>query len=385
MPGCGASGVWRSSTPDRRSFGVCGRGPLPTGCVCGGCGRGDPSPTPQRAPLRAGFARCGSGTRSPWRGRLLPGCGASGVRRSPTPGRLSYGACGRGPLPTGCGCGVWAWGPGCPWLLLLCRGSSCVVRAFRVCGSRWPLWLGICTRAVVVAGGVPLWRASWPRVGAPRHVRSGRSRCSGERFCRCGAFSHPGGCRPRLYWAAARGTLRPANNWAHCACRWPLPRQGRWARSASYPFGAPRWGCPRGVSPASVLGCVRFPVPSIFPRGTQPAHWSCFVWKPTPPFLGWRTPHPGPAPVCVRSLLGRVGRAGLPGALWCASPFLWPFCSSSLIGPLRAGVARAFFSFFLFGLFFLFLPSSPLAPPLSPAFCASQPGVPWALPLRVRS
>ena len=50
----------------------------------GGCGRGDPSPTPQRALFRAGFARYGGGTRAPGGGRLLPGCGASGVGRSPT-------------------------------------------------------------------------------------------------------------------------------------------------------------------------------------------------------------------------------------------------------------------------------------------------------------
>ena len=61
------------------------RGPLPTGSGCGGCGRGDPSPTPQRALLRAGFARCGGGMRVPGGQRLLPGCGASGVGRSPTP------------------------------------------------------------------------------------------------------------------------------------------------------------------------------------------------------------------------------------------------------------------------------------------------------------
>ena len=50
------------------------------------------------------------------------------------------------------------------------------------------------------------------------------------------------------------------------------------------------------------------------------------------------------SPVCVPvcALLGRVGRAGLPGALWCASPFLWPSCPSTLFGPLQAGVARAF-------------------------------------------
>ena len=34
---------------------------------CGQCGRGDPAPVPQRAPLRAGFARSGGGRRaSPW-------------------------------------------------------------------------------------------------------------------------------------------------------------------------------------------------------------------------------------------------------------------------------------------------------------------------------
>ena len=75
-------------------------------------------------------------------------------------------------------------------------------------------------------------------------------------------------------------------------------------------------------------------------------------------------------PVCVcvrvRALLGRVGRAGLPGAFWCASPFplaalsfcfAWPppgpplsrcCCLSSLAG--------VFFFFFFFFFFFLFSP-----------------------------
>ena len=82
--------------------------------------------------------------------------------------------------------------------------------------------------------------------GSPRLVRSGSSRCSGRLSRRRGAFPHPGGLRPRLSWVAAQGTRRPAENRVHCACRWPPPRQGRWARSASYPFGAPRWGCPCG-------------------------------------------------------------------------------------------------------------------------------------------
>ena len=171
---CGASEMERSPTPDRSSFGACCRGPLPTGCGGGACGPGDPSPTPQRALLQAGFACCGGGTRAPGvdasclgvgrpgsgalplptacpfgraagahyplavsaggvsvgtrhqptarscelalravgaarrrpgGGRLLSGRGTSGVWRSPTHDHSSFGACCRGPLPTGCGCG----------------------------------------------------------------------------------------------------------------------------------------------------------------------------------------------------------------------------------------------------------------------------------------
>ena len=43
---------------------ACGRGPLPIGCASEGCGREDPSPTPQRALLPAGFARCGYSMRA---------------------------------------------------------------------------------------------------------------------------------------------------------------------------------------------------------------------------------------------------------------------------------------------------------------------------------
>ena len=113
------------------------------------------------------------------------------------------------------------------WHLFLCRGSLRVVRAARVSGTRWPLLLGTCPCALVVACGVPLRRASWPRVSAPRLVRSGRSRRSGRLSRRRGAFPQPGGLRPQLYWVAARGTRRPAEYRAHCACRWPPPRQGR--------------------------------------------------------------------------------------------------------------------------------------------------------------
>ena len=86
MPWRGASGVGRPPTPDRSSFGACCRGPLPTGCGCGGCRRGDPSPTPPRALLRAGFARCGGGRRAPGGGASCLGIGrpGSGALSPPT-------------------------------------------------------------------------------------------------------------------------------------------------------------------------------------------------------------------------------------------------------------------------------------------------------------
>ena len=85
LPGCGASGVGRSPTPDcppsRRAAGA--HYPLAVGA--GGCGRGDPSPTPQRALLRAGYARCGGGTRAPGGGASCLGVGRPGSGALPPP------------------------------------------------------------------------------------------------------------------------------------------------------------------------------------------------------------------------------------------------------------------------------------------------------------
>ena len=115
LPGCGASGVGHSPSPDCPPSGRAAGAHYQLAVAAGGCGRGDPSPTPQRALFRAAFARYGGGTRAPGGGRLLPGCGASGVGRSPTPdcppsGRaagahyplaVGAGGCGRGdPSPT---------------------------------------------------------------------------------------------------------------------------------------------------------------------------------------------------------------------------------------------------------------------------------------------
>ena len=90
LPGCGASGVGRSPTPDcpptERAVGA--QYPLAVGA--GGCGRGDQSPTPQRALLQAGFARCGGGMRVPGEGASCLGVGrpGSGALSPPTAGPL---------------------------------------------------------------------------------------------------------------------------------------------------------------------------------------------------------------------------------------------------------------------------------------------------------
>ena len=85
LPGCGASGVGRSPTPDCPPSGRAAGAHHPLAVGAGGCGRGDPSPTPQRALLRAGFARCGGGMRAPRGGISCLGVGRPGSGALPPP------------------------------------------------------------------------------------------------------------------------------------------------------------------------------------------------------------------------------------------------------------------------------------------------------------
>ena len=58
--------------PAARPLERAARVPRPVCPGCGRCGRGDPAPAPQRAPLRAGVARCGGGGRASPGGCLPP-------------------------------------------------------------------------------------------------------------------------------------------------------------------------------------------------------------------------------------------------------------------------------------------------------------------------
>ena len=100
-------GVWGRALSQPRPLVRSGVRPRPTThwLWLRGCGHSDQSPTPQRALLRAGFARCGGGIRVLGGGASCLGVGRSGVGRSPAPDHSSFRACGRGPLPTGCECG----------------------------------------------------------------------------------------------------------------------------------------------------------------------------------------------------------------------------------------------------------------------------------------
>ena len=85
LPGCGASGVGRSPTPDCPPSGRAAEAHYPPAAGAWGCGRGDSSPTPQRALLRAGFARCGGGSRAPGGGASCLGVGRPGLGALPPP------------------------------------------------------------------------------------------------------------------------------------------------------------------------------------------------------------------------------------------------------------------------------------------------------------
>ena len=95
------------------------------------------------------------------------------------------------------------------------------------------------------------------------------------------------------------------------------------------------------------------------------------MWTPTPLLLGRRTPRPGLARVCVRAPLGRVGRAGLLGAFWCASPS--PVAALCALFVCSAPSGLGLPCLWLFSVFCL------VAPPLSLSFRVFQPGLPLAL------
>ena len=92
--------------PAARPLERAARVPRPVCPGCGRCGRVDPAPAPQRAPLRAGVARCGGGGRASPGGGLSRRCEGRLVSGAvPPPAARPLERAARVPRPVCLGCG----------------------------------------------------------------------------------------------------------------------------------------------------------------------------------------------------------------------------------------------------------------------------------------
>ena len=321
--------------PAARPLGRAAGVPRPVCSGCGRCGRGDPAPAPQRAPLRAGVARCGGG------GRASRGGGAFHRRE----GRLRSGA---PPPPTACPLGgllesatdvLWALVCGCrgptlsPWpacpLGAACRGGdggpSPGEVACQRCEGR------MVSGAVPPPAARPLGRAA----GVPRPVCPGCGRCgrgdpapapqhaslrAGVARCGAGGRASPGGVPCTVVRGVCGQALplpRLPTHWAGC---WGPPPTccGRGCVSVGAqhcPLGLPvLWGL-RGVG--VVGGRPRGGWPATVVRGV----WCQALSLPRPPALwggrpGFRNP-------CVPGAVGAgVGTQHRPHSVRPCGPAL---------------------------------------------------------------
>ena len=268
FPGCVSSGVGRSPSPDCPPSGGAAGAHYPLASGAGGCGRGDSSPTPQRAILRDGFPRCGGGMRLPGGGTSCLGVGRPGSGALPSPtARLLRG------LP----------GPTAHWLWV--RGGAGVGTRHQPHSAR------SCELALRAAGAA---RGS-PGGAPPAWVWGVRGRAL---------------CQPRLHalWAGCQGPLPTGcgcggvrawgpvtNPTARALARWLCEL---WGRHEGARRGAPLawvWGV-RGRTlshprlPALCAGCwgplptgcgcggVRAWGPVTNPTARALASWLCALW-----------------------------------------------------------------------------------------------------------
>ena len=276
------------------------------------------------------------------------------------------------------------------------------MRDLRVCGTRLPLLLGTCPCALVLAGGVPLWRASWPRV--VRRASSGPVALGAPVSFPDAVvpFPAPGACAPGF-----TGWLRGA--------RGGQPRTG-----LIVPAAGPRRGRRTGLAPRCTRSGPRDGVslagPSGVGLGLRALRWlacvdlvtdaSGFPYHPSfdgglgrctgavscgrrhlPLRVGAR--HARVPCVCACARPSWPGQAGRPPGrvvvrltfssgrsvfLLCSAPsglvssLSWSFLCPPLVSPPLCPPPFFFFPFLR-------------APPLSLAFFGFRPRVPWALAL----
>ena len=298
LPGCGASGVGRSPTPDCPPSGRAAGAHYPLAAGAGGCGRGDPSPTPQRALLRASFARCGGGTRAPGGGASCLGVGRPGSDPLPPPTARPLGG-----LPEPTTHWLWVW------------GDAGV-------GTRHQPHSALALRAVGAARGCP--------GGAPlAWVWGVRGR----------ALSHP---RLPALWAGCRTPLPNGCGCRGCGLGDPSPTPQR----ALLRAGCPRCGggtrAPRGG--ASCLGVGRpgsgtLPPPTARPLGGLPGPTTHWLWVRGGAGVG--TCHQLHSALALRAVGAALGCPGGAPLAWVWGvrggalsrprlPALWAGCRSPL-------------------------------------------------------
>ena len=324
LPGCGASGVGRSPTRDCPPSGRAAGAHYPLAVGVGGCGHGDPSPTPQRA----GFARCGGGMRVPGGGASCLGVGRPGSGALPAPTARPLGGL---PAPTT----YWLWvrgGAGVgtryqPHSARFCELALHAVGAARGCPGGAPLaWVwGVWGRALIHPPLPPLW------AGCRGPLPTGRG-CGGVRAW--GPVTNP--TARALLRAVKAARRRPGG--APPAWVWGI--RG-WA--LSQPRLTALWAGCRGLLPTG-CGCwgVRAWGPVTNPTARALARWLCALWGQHKG--AWR----GAPPAWVWGVRGRrLSQPRLP-ALWagCRGP-LPTGCGCGGVrawGPVTNPTARAFAS-----------------------------------------
>ena len=249
LPGCGASGVGRSPTPNCPPSGRAAGAHYPLAVGAGGRGPGDPSPTPQRALLRAGFARCGGGTRAPRGGASCLGVGRPGSGALPAPTACPLGGL---PGPTT----HWLWvrggaGVGARHQPHSARSCEQALRAMGAArgrpGGALPAWVCGVRGRVLFHPRLP---ALWAGCRGPIPTGCG---CGGVRAW--GPVTNPTAralaswlCAPwGLHEGARGGRFLPgcAASGVGCSSTLDCPPSGR-AAGAHYPLALGAGGCRRG-------------------------------------------------------------------------------------------------------------------------------------------
>ena len=199
--------------PAARPLGRAAGVPRPVCPGCGRCGRGDPAPAPQRAPLQAGVARCSGGGRASPGGVLSTVVRGVGGQALPLLGLPAHWAGCWGPPPTCCGRGcVGVGAQHCPLGLHALWG----LRAAGVVGGRprggWPVTVvrGVWCQALSLSRPPVLWggQPGFRDLCVPDAVGAGvgtQHRPHSVRPCRPALLAvgvvegHPrGGCLPPL-------------------------------------------------------------------------------------------------------------------------------------------------------------------------------------------